>query len=60
MREECLYPWVAFIIIKDMGAREAVNARGSVCREAVNAFAPVVWGIKIQPTFALVRVVKGH
>ena len=22
-------------------------------------FAPVVWGIRIQPTFALVRVVKG-
>ena len=31
----------------------------SVCEISFFFFALVVWGIRIQPTFALVRVVKG-
>ena len=45
-------------LIPQCNNEETVEVSSSLVRGSL-VLAPVVWGIRIQPTFALVRVVRG-
>ena len=55
--KKCLYEGV--IVPTALYGAEVWGMRSAERRKVNVLLTPVVWGIRIQPTFALVRVVRG-